>query len=135
MDLLSAILHQVQVNNSAITTLNQEVHANNSAITTLSKVTNATITQLRGFADAAVQIFRENLHNAINGFQNNFTSAFRKIENSVVADKEDLNGKVAVFNLLTNRLYQLGNFVQNDRSNLSAVETTLETVEDKVQAV
>lgn len=69
-------------------TLYQEVHANNSAIATLIEATNATITRLRESTAAAIQILRENLHNDINGFQNKVASAFRKIEKSVIANRE-----------------------------------------------
>lgn len=99
--------------------VNQGVHANNFATTTLGEATNVAITQTR---------------DDINGFQNKVTSTFWEFEKSDVANKEDLNRKVVV-NLLNNRLYQLENVVQNNRNHLNAVETTLEAVEDKVQAV
>lgn len=69
--------------------------------------------------DLAIRILEQKMHDDIAGLENKVGLALNEIEKMVGNEKDDMESKVAIVNLLSNRIYQLESYPQTNGSHPS----------------
>ena len=136
--MLSVILNQIQQPNSEVTALSDELQINNFTSRALSdqvQMNTSAITTLTESTDVAIRILEQKLNDDIAGMENKVSLALIEIEKTVGNEKDDMKSKVAVVNLLSNRIYQLESYAQTNRSHIYPAQDKMEGLGGQVQAM